>query len=104
MSSPDYLNNLSPDSKEYEDTQGKPSAWILTHTLQLLDMYQVLVVESQPLSVFIELVAQKSLLSFIVCVAAALVIVSEVADQANDNLKQGVSSVWIHPMGLLSDC
>ncbi|XP_029287318.1 FYVE, RhoGEF and PH domain-containing protein 5 isoform X2 [Cottoperca gobio] len=37
----DYLNNLSPDSKEYEDTQ------------------------------------------------AALVIVSEVADQANDNLKQG---------------
>ena len=21
---PDYLNNLSPDSKEYEDTQGKP--------------------------------------------------------------------------------
>ncbi|KAG7229599.1 hypothetical protein INR49_012622 [Caranx melampygus] len=36
-----YLNNLSPDSKEYEDTQ------------------------------------------------AALVIVSEVADQANDNLKQG---------------
>uniref|UniRef100_A0A4W5NK53 DH domain-containing protein n=1 Tax=Hucho hucho TaxID=62062 RepID=A0A4W5NK53_9TELE len=39
----DYLNNLSPDSKEYEDTQ------------------------------------------------AALVIVSEVADQANENLKQGVS-------------
>ncbi|CAB1353503.1 unnamed protein product [Coregonus sp. 'balchen'] len=38
----DYLNNLSPDSKEYEDTQ------------------------------------------------AALVIVSEAADQANDNLKQGV--------------
>lgn len=37
----DYLNNLSPDSKEYEDTQ------------------------------------------------AALVIVSELADQANDNLKQG---------------
>ncbi|XP_023852095.1 FYVE, RhoGEF and PH domain-containing protein 5-like [Salvelinus sp. IW2-2015] len=37
----DYLNNLSPDSKEYEDTQ------------------------------------------------AALVIVSEVADQANENLKQG---------------
>ncbi|KAM6927727.1 FYVE, RhoGEF and PH domain-containing protein 5 [Xenentodon cancila] len=37
----DYLNNLSPDSKEYEDTQ------------------------------------------------AVLVIVSEVADQANDNLKQG---------------
>ncbi|XP_046731060.1 FYVE, RhoGEF and PH domain-containing protein 5 isoform X1 [Silurus meridionalis] len=37
----DYLNNLSPDSKEYEDTQ------------------------------------------------AALVIVSEVADQANDNLKEG---------------
>ncbi|CAN9512535.1 unnamed protein product [Ophioblennius macclurei] len=37
----DYLNNLSPDSQEYEDTQ------------------------------------------------AALVIVSEVADQANDNLKQG---------------
>ncbi|KAL0978558.1 hypothetical protein UPYG_G00172140 [Umbra pygmaea] len=37
----DYLNNLSPDSKEYEDTQ------------------------------------------------AALIIVSEVADQANDNLKQG---------------
>uniref|UniRef100_A0AAQ4NX56 FYVE, RhoGEF and PH domain containing 5a n=1 Tax=Gasterosteus aculeatus aculeatus TaxID=481459 RepID=A0AAQ4NX56_GASAC len=37
----DYLNNLSPDSKEYEDTQ------------------------------------------------AALVIVSEVADQANDNLRQG---------------
>ncbi|XP_067099253.1 FYVE, RhoGEF and PH domain-containing protein 5 [Osmerus mordax] len=37
----DYLNNLSPDSKEYEDTQ------------------------------------------------AALVVVSEVADQANDNLKQG---------------
>nr|XP_020488783.1 FYVE, RhoGEF and PH domain-containing protein 5-like isoform X1 [Labrus bergylta] len=37
----DYLNNLSPDSKEYEDTQ------------------------------------------------AALVIVSEVADEANDNLKQG---------------
>ncbi|XP_041743604.2 FYVE, RhoGEF and PH domain-containing protein 5 [Coregonus clupeaformis] len=37
----DYLNNLSPDSKEYEDTQ------------------------------------------------AALVIVSEAADQANDNLKQG---------------
>ncbi|XP_067360612.1 FYVE, RhoGEF and PH domain-containing protein 5 isoform X2 [Channa argus] len=37
----DYLNNLSPDSKEYEDTQ------------------------------------------------AALVIVSDVADQANDNLKQG---------------
>ncbi|XP_076012706.1 FYVE, RhoGEF and PH domain-containing protein 5 isoform X2 [Genypterus blacodes] len=37
----DYLNNLSPDSKEYEDTQ------------------------------------------------AALLIVSEVADQANDNLKQG---------------
>ncbi|XP_056254932.1 FYVE, RhoGEF and PH domain-containing protein 5 isoform X2 [Seriola aureovittata] len=37
----DYLNNLSPDSKEYEDSQ------------------------------------------------AALVIVSEVADQANDNLKQG---------------
>uniref|UniRef100_A0A8C6VXD7 FYVE, RhoGEF and PH domain containing 5 n=1 Tax=Nothobranchius furzeri TaxID=105023 RepID=A0A8C6VXD7_NOTFU len=37
----DYLNNLSPDSKEYEDTQ------------------------------------------------VALVIVSEVADQANDNLKQG---------------
>ncbi|CAK6958664.1 FYVE%2C RhoGEF and PH domain-containing protein 5 isoform X1 [Scomber scombrus] len=37
----DYLNNLSPDSKEYEDTQ------------------------------------------------AALVIVSEVADKANDNLKQG---------------
>lgn len=27
-----------------------------------------------------------------VCVAAALVVVSEVADQANDNLKQGVSS------------
>ena len=23
VSSPDYLNNLSPDSKEYEDTQGK---------------------------------------------------------------------------------
>lgn len=21
----DYLNNLSPDSKEYEDTQGKPA-------------------------------------------------------------------------------
>jgi len=26
LSSPDYLNNLSPDSKEYEDTQGKASA------------------------------------------------------------------------------
>lgn len=25
VSSPDYLNNLSPDSKEYEDTQGKPA-------------------------------------------------------------------------------
>lgn len=24
VSSPDYLNNLSPDSKEYEDTQGNP--------------------------------------------------------------------------------
>lgn len=37
-------------------------------------------------------------LSFPVCVAAALVIVSEVADQANDNLKQGVSLVCIQPM------
>lgn len=43
--------------------------------------------------------------SFSVCVAAALVIVSEVADQANDNLKQGVS-LWvrIHPASLHSDC
>lgn len=27
LSSPDYLNNLSPDSKEYEDTQGKAAEW-----------------------------------------------------------------------------
>lgn len=27
FSFPDYLNNLSPDSKEYEDTQGKPADW-----------------------------------------------------------------------------
>lgn len=40
-----------------------------------------------------------------VCVAAALVIVSAVADQANDNLKQGVSLLWIHSTYLsLSHC
>lgn len=55
-------------------------------------MYQALFVLSQSPSVsLLNWVAHKSLsLSFSVCVAAALVIVSEVADQANDNLKQGV--------------
>lgn len=58
LCSPDYLNNLSPDSKEYEDTQGKPGErslemlwnWVVKDTLQLLDTHQGLVVEIQPLS------------------------------------------------------
>lgn len=32
---PDYLNNLSPDSKEYEDTQGKPAEWALWYEPEL---------------------------------------------------------------------
>lgn len=70
-------------------------------------MYQALLVESQSLSVsLLNAAAHKSLsFSLCVCVAAALVIVSEVADQANDNLKQGVSLLWMHSMCLeQSDC
>lgn len=72
MYPPDYLNNLSPESKEYEDTQGKSLAlsfYSLTQ-LQLLDMHQGLVVESQPLSVFTELAVHKSL-SFLLCLCCS---------------------------------
>lgn len=34
---PDYLNNLSPDSKEYEDTQGKPAEDLLCHCLRFAE-------------------------------------------------------------------
>ena len=33
VSPPDYLNNLSPDSKEYEDTQGGQPRTITTTSL-----------------------------------------------------------------------
>lgn len=63
-------------------------------------MYQALFVESQSLSVSSLNWVANLPLYFSVCVAAALVIVSEVADQANDNLKQGVSLLWKHSMCL----
>lgn len=75
ISFPDYLNNLSPDSKEYEDTQGKPAEAIHWCILLLPECGQMSVIIFVCLSV---------------PAAAALVVVSEVSDEANDNLKQGV--------------
>lgn len=76
---PDYLNNLSPDSKEYEDTQGKPAEATYRSILLLPECGQMSVIIFVCLSV---------------PAAAALVIVSEVSDEANDNLKQGVGLHW----------
>ncbi len=79
---PDYLNNLSPDSKEYEDTQGIVVSVSLSHND---DHWPCLNCEN------INCAYDCNFLS-----TAALVIVSEVADQVNDNLKHGVSCfcVW----------
>lgn len=74
---PDYLNNLSPDAKEYEDTQGIVVSVSLTHND---DHWPCLNCEH------IHFAYNCNFLS-----TAALVIVSGVADQVNDNLKQGVS-------------
>lgn len=79
ISFPDYLNNLSPDSKEYEDTQGKPAEAIYRSILLVPECGQMSVVIFVCLSV---------------PAAAALVVVSEVSDEANDNLKQGVGFHW----------
>lgn len=79
ISFPDYLNNLSPDSKEYEDTQGKPAEAIYGSILLVPECGQMSVILFVCLSV---------------PAAAALVIVSEVSDEANDNLKQGVGLHW----------
>lgn len=98
----DYLNNLSPDSKEYEDTQGTAEAArhnhslslarpAETHCLHLLTRRHSVACKSPVL--FFSPSVSTPLVS--VCVLAALVIVSEVADQANDNLKHGVSLRWI---------
>lgn len=81
ISFPDYLNNLSPDSKEYEDTQGKPG--------DVSNRYTLLVSECHRMSVIL-------FVCLCVSAAAALVVVSEISDQANDNLKHGV--------GLLGMC
>ncbi len=74
---PDYLNNLSPDAKEYEDTQGIVVSVSLTHND---DHWPCLNCGN------IHFAYNCNFLS-----TAALVIVSGVADQVNDNLKQGVS-------------
>lgn len=117
----DYLNNLSPDSKEYEDTQGtaaEPSCvtrsqlvlgtadrntrWMLAEILYLLTRRHSVGCKYLFFPSFFFRLPWPS-----VAVVAALVIVSAVADQANDNLKQGVSLRWTHstfitfrPLGL----
>lgn len=77
----DYLKNLSEDSNDYKDTQGKPRAFL--HCIFILWTHLMVSVEWKcclshmwPCHIFIH--------------SAALALVKEVANHANDIMKQGV--------------